>query len=127
MESQLLVRMYNVGLGDCIYLRVPDKNRYVHILIDCGNKFDSKDRLEASIAEMKTHLEVDPATGKRRLDLLVVTHPHEDHHKGFEAGSFADLKIEHLWLSPAYHPEDPQARGFHALQEAARRAVLGFS
>ena len=23
MDGQLLVRMYNVGLGDCIYLRVP--------------------------------------------------------------------------------------------------------
>ncbi len=126
METQLLVRMYNVGLGDCIYVRVPDAHRDVHILIDCGNKFSSIDRLEASIAEMKTHLE-DDGTGKKRLDLLVVTHPHEDHHKGFEAEFFADIKINHLWLSPAYHPEDPKAKGFHSLQDAARRAVLGFS
>ena len=39
MDGQLLVRMYNVGLGDCIYLRVPDAGREVHVLIDCGNKF----------------------------------------------------------------------------------------
>ena len=38
MGDQLLVRAYNVGLGDCFYLRVPDMNRNVHILIDCGNK-----------------------------------------------------------------------------------------
>ena len=37
MADKLLVRIYNVGLGDCIYLRVPDENDDVHILIDCGN------------------------------------------------------------------------------------------
>ena len=83
MDGQLLVRMYNVGLGDCIYLKVPDQNKDVHILIDCGNKFSELELLGQHIGELKEELPDDGA-GKKRLDLLVVTHPHEDHHKGFE-------------------------------------------
>jgi beta-lactamase superfamily II metal-dependent hydrolase len=122
MESQLLVRMYNVGLGDCIYLRVPDTHREMHILIDCGNKFGSLDRLQACIDEMKIHLP-DAGQNKKQLDLLVVTHPHEDHHKGFEAEFFKGINIQRIWLSPAYNPQDPHSAGFRALQAAAVRAL----
>ena len=87
MDSQLLVRIYNVGLGDCIYLRVPDEQKDVHILIDCGNKFGELELLGKHIADLKKELP-DAGQGKKRLDLLVVTHPHEDHHKGFEEDFF---------------------------------------
>jgi len=124
MDDQLLVRVYNVGLGDCIYLRVPDLKlqRNVHILVDCGNKFGSMDELEKCIADVKEHLP-EAEAGKKRLDLLVVSHPHEDHHKGFEKEFFQGIKIEHIWLSPAFDLENPQAKGFRALKSAALRAL----
>lgn len=126
MDDQLLVRMYNVGLGDCIYLRVPDTHKEVHILIDCGNKFSELDLLGQHIAALKEKLP-DAGSGKKRLDLLVVTHPHEDHHKGFEEAFFEDIKIERIWLSPAFDRQNPKAQGFHALQDAARRALQSLS
>ena len=126
MDRQLLVRMYNVGLGDCIYLRVPDGEKDVHILIDCGNKFGSLDLLGQRITALKKELP-DAGGGKKRLDLLVVSHPHEDHHKGFEEAFFKDLKIGNLWLSPAFNREDPNAKGFRALQDAAQRALHSLS
>jgi beta-lactamase superfamily II metal-dependent hydrolase len=126
MDAQLLVRMYNVGLGDCIYVCIPDTHREVHILIDCGNKFDDLERLGDCIEEMKIHLP-DAGAGKKRLDLLVVTHPNEDHHKGFEKKFFGDIQIDRIWLSPAYNPEDPKAKGFRSLQAAALRALQGFA
>ncbi len=126
MDGQLLVRMYNVGLGDCIYLRVPDQNKDVHILIDCGNKFSELELLGQHIEQLKEELP-DAGSGKKRLDLLVVTHPHEDHHKGFEEQFFNDLKIERIWLSPAYDRLNPNAQGFHALQDAAQRALQSLS
>jgi len=122
MDGQLLVRVYNVGLGDCIYLRVPDTHRNVHILIDCGNKFSSIDTLGERIRDLKNDLDK-TAEDKRHLDLLVVSHPHEDHHKGFEEEFFDDIKIDHIWLSPAFSRENPQAKGFYALKEAAARAI----
>jgi beta-lactamase superfamily II metal-dependent hydrolase len=126
MDSQLLVRLYNVGLGDCIYLRVPDLHRKVHILIDCGNKFGSLARLGECIALLKKDLPKG-SPGKKRLDLLVVSHPHEDHHKGFEEEFFADIEIEAIWLSPAFDRLNPKAQGFHALKAAAQRALRGLS
>ena len=126
MDGQLLVRVYNVGLGDCIYLRVPDTHQNVHILIDCGNKFGTLDLLGERIADLKKDLD-EIEEGKRRLDLLVVSHPHEDHHKGFEEAFFNDVKIEHIWLSPAFDRANPKAQGFHALQDAAKRALKSLS
>ena len=123
MAGQLLVRMYNVGLGDLIYLRIPDAGRDVHVLIDCGNKFGALDLLGQRIEELKPELPDDPEGGKR-LDLLVVSHPHEDHHKGFEAKFFEDIKIKNLWLSPAFNLlNNPNAQGFVGLKEAAKRGV----
>lgn len=126
MDGQLLVRVYNVGLGDCIYLRVPDKNRDVHILIDCGNKFGGTDLLGECINHLKEDLD-ETESNKKRLDLLVVSHPHEDHHKGFEAEFFEDIRIGNLWLSPAYDRQNPKAKGFFALQNAARRGLTNLS
>jgi beta-lactamase superfamily II metal-dependent hydrolase len=126
MADQLLVRIYNVGLGDCIYLRVPDQKDDIHILIDCGNKFSQLELLGQRISELKSELP-DAGSGKKRLDLLIVTHPHEDHHKGFEEEFFSDLKIERIWLSPAYNRLNPNAQGFHALQDASQRALQGLS
>jgi beta-lactamase superfamily II metal-dependent hydrolase len=126
MDGQLLVRLYNVGLGDCIYLRVPDLHQEVHILIDCGNKFSPLKLLGERIAELKADLP-DAGGGKKRLDLLVVSHPHEDHHKGFEEEFFEGIQIERIWLSPAFDRLNPKAQGFHALKEAAQRALTSLS
>jgi beta-lactamase superfamily II metal-dependent hydrolase len=129
MAEQLLVRMFDVGLGDCIYARVPDKDRAVHILIDCGNKFGEMRLLQEAIANLESELPQNP-DGTRNLDLLVVTHPHEDHHKGFEPDFFGKIKIKNLWLSPAFCELDEQCRkkntgsqGLRALQASAQNAL----
>ncbi len=123
MDRRLLVRIYNVGLGDCIYLRVPDvHDKVVHVLIDCGNKFSDLQLLKDYITELKKELP-DAGNNKKRLDLLVVTHPHEDHDRGFEESVFKDIKIERIWLSPAFDRLNPKAQGFQALQATARRAL----
>lgn len=130
MADQLLVRMYKVGLGDCIYLKVPDHGYEWHILIDCGNKFSSIDLLRDSIANLVTVLPDHQAfPGRKRLDLLVVSHPHEDHHKGFEADYFEKIKIDRLWLSPAFERlKDDETHinaknGFQVLQQRIGKAV----
>ncbi|MBI5951001.1 MAG: hypothetical protein HY865_05045 [Chloroflexi bacterium] len=129
MAEQLLVRMFNVGLGDCIYVRVPDKGSNVHILIDCGNKFSGMDLLQDAIANLENELPQNP-DGTRNLDLLVVTHPHEDHHKGFEPNIFNNIKIKNIWLSPAFCELDEACKKKHvsskrlsALQAMAQNAL----
>src|SRR3954453_8735564 len=99
MDDKLLVRLYNVGLGDCIYVRVPDDGGAKHLLIDCGNKYGTDADLQAAIANLKESLpEVPGEPGLRRLDLLVATHAHEDHVRGFDTDLFAGIRIDRLWM-----------------------------
>lgn len=118
MADQLLVRLYNVGLGDCIYVRIPDDGDDRHLLIDCGNKFSSQDLLRDAVADLESRL---PATGdgRKRLDLLVVTHPHEDHVRGFDADLFAGIRVDRIWLSVGMDPDHPQAEQSRNLQALA--------
>jgi len=126
MADHLIVRMYNVGLGDCIYLLIPDAGREVHVLIDCGNKPGRLTVLKQCIQDLKTKLP-DDGLGGKRLDLLVVTHPHEDHHTGFEEDIFQGIKIDRIWLGPAFDLANPKAKGFRALKDAAQRALRDLS
>ena len=83
MANKLLIRLFDVGLGDCIYCRNPQAHkdgRDFHILIDCGT-LSSTDYLAEAI---KTLTPLLPSiAGKRHVDLLVVTHEHKDHMTGF--------------------------------------------
>ena len=83
MADKLLIRLFDVGLGDCIYCRIPKAHtngRDFHILIDCGT-LSSTDYLSDAIEKLKPLLPL--IDGKRHVDLLVVTHEHKDHMTGF--------------------------------------------
>ena len=74
-----------------------------------------------------TMLPKDARTGRRRLDLIVATHRHEDHIKGFDPEWFEDIDVRNIWLSVAMDPGHPQAKGVRAvvgrITEAARCSV----
>jgi len=122
MGNQLLIRAYNVGCGDCIYVRIPGPNDGFHILIDCGKKGDDV-LLKKAIQHLATELPVGSKPAKRRLDLIVATHRHEDHIKGFDPTLFDNIEVANIWLSAAMNPEHPQAEGVNTLHALATRAM----
>jgi hypothetical protein len=122
MDEQLLVRVYSVGFGDCIYVRIPDDGDDFHVLIDCGTSGPG-DTLKPVVDDVRSMLPRDEE-GRACLDLLVATHPHADHIKGFDPEWFEDVKIGRIWLSLFMNPDHPQAKKMRAFQDLANAAAL---
>jgi beta-lactamase superfamily II metal-dependent hydrolase len=128
--DKLLIRAYNVGVGDCIYVRIPKARKKdgkvddFHILIDCGSKSEAG-ALKSALDHLKTEL---PDAGEqKRLDLLLISHEHEDHIKGIDPAWFDDVKIENLWMSVAMNRDHPQARFAHQLHDRVATAMRGIA
>jgi len=120
--DKLLIRAYNVGVGDCTYVRIPDGEAHFHVLIDCGT-IGKIELLRNAIGNLQEMLLEAEETGKKRLDLLVATHRHRDHIKGFDPKLFESIQIRNIWLSAAMDPDHTQAEGSRKLHAFATTAV----
>ncbi len=108
--SDVRVRMYRQGLGDCFLLSFAhdgDFENASHALIDCGT-------LGATTTGVKMEDVVSniAETTKKQLTLLMATHEHQDHLSGFntERTVFDAISVGHSWVAWTENPADPLAK-----------------
>ena len=94
--------------------------RDFHILIDCGT-LSSTDYLSTAIENLKPLLPL--IEGKRRIDLLVVTHEHKDHMTGFGMKLWDGFSFGAIWMNAAMDPKHPEAEKAKKLHGFAADAM----
>jgi len=119
--TNVTVRMYRQGLGDCFLLTFPAENKPVYMLIDCG----VWDNDAATMAQMARVIADIDKTTNGHLDVLVATHEHWDHVSGFLQGAdvFKHFTIGEVWLAWTENPVDPVGKQLKR-EYAAKRQQL---
>lgn len=118
--TEITIRMYNVGFGDCFLLTFKYPGDERHMLVDCGSTSaperarKNPDFMEKVVADIER-----VCSGK--LHVLLATHRHRDHVSGFSTDSntgrtLAALKPDHV-IQP--WTEDPGARADAATAAAS--------
>lgn len=123
-----LIRMYRIGHGDCFLIGLAGRNpaRPSFMLIDCGYKPGSTQMIDEADPPTVAEIVADIAavTG-RRLDVLVLTHEHQDHLNGITARNFAGFAIGELWLAWTEDPDDPLANALRRAFDDRLAALVG--
>jgi len=101
--DSIVVRMYNTGsVGDC-FLILFQKNGVTSfkMMIDCGG-------IKTTSALVTPCVEDIAKTCDGQIDLLLVTHQHEDHLSGFNLARpvFDKLTVKEVWMSWVEDPSD---------------------
>ncbi|OBF32983.1 hypothetical protein A5724_20350 [Mycobacterium sp. ACS1612] len=115
------VRMYNVGFGDAFRITVKRNGSTWRMLVDCGVHSHGAARpLKESVKNIIDDLKAD-CGGTARLDVVVATHHHRDHIRGFAEDDWAEVEVDEVWLPFVENEDDDDAK---SLREAQRRTAL---
>ena len=102
------IRMYNTGsVGDCLLLSFQKAGvTTFNMMIDCGGFNTSTAAISACAADIKNIIV------NNSLDLVVLTHEHEDHASGFNQAKsiFDTIEFKRVWMSWAENDKDQLAK-----------------
>ena len=117
-KTQIRIRMYRVGFGDCFLVTFPGK-KPAHVLVDCGVHVAG----DIKTLELAVQNIAEETGGK--LALLIATHAHEDHIAGYgrHADVFRSFTIGEVWLPWSENLRDKLAKKWK-LKMAALHARL---
>jgi len=125
-EGHVLVRMYDIGFGDCFLLAIPTPDGLKKVLIDCGS-IHKRTKTKSEIVKRLTE-DVRDDEGVPQIDVVIATHRHSDHVSGFSRRDWEQVQVGEVWMPWTEHPEDSEARRIREAQSsfaAALAASLG--
>ncbi|HEY3163562.1 MAG TPA: hypothetical protein VGJ71_04340 [Candidatus Limnocylindrales bacterium] len=110
-SPEVVVRMYNVGFGDCFLVTIPtpDGSDARRILIDCGTHPSSTGKHTATQLVPLILEDLEAEAGRLRIDVVVASHRHRDHVSGFTAKRWAEVEVGEVWMPWTEDPNDPVA------------------
>ncbi|CAN7487409.1 hypothetical protein LJR029_000912 [Caballeronia sp. LjRoot29] len=109
-DRSVLVRMYNVGFGDCFLIESSGEDGAIRrVLIDCGSiasplPLSISDTVDTILAD------VTGEDGVPAIDVVVCTHRHADHVSGFARPEWKNLRVKEVWFPWTEDPKDQEAR-----------------
>ena len=121
--DSITIRMYRLGTGDCFLIKYHSGKKDVFtMMIDCGSCRGDKDDFMPYLEDLAGSL-----TGKT-IDLLVVTHEHNDHVNGFDKcyDLFKGLTIKEAWFPWTEDPADPTGAAT-ALKQKQQKMKMGLT
>jgi hypothetical protein len=122
-----VVRMYRIGHGDCFLIAFASANpdKPVFMMIDCGYKPGSTDKIPGTPKPTVNEIVADiRAVTGGHLDVVVLTHEHQDHLNAITEARFGEFTIGDLWLAWTEDPDDALA---NQLRKTFRDQLVGLS
>jgi len=108
MSSDVIVRMYDVGFGDCFLVVVPgDPPRT--ILVDAGFHAHGKGAFSGKGLAVRVIEDVTKISGRARIDVVVATHRHQDHVYSFNAPEWDEVEVGEVWMPWVEDRQNPEA------------------
>lgn len=112
------VRMYNVGFGDAFRITVRRGGETWRMLVDCGVHSQGAARpLKDSVKNIIDDLKED-CGGTAHLDVVVATHHHRDHIRGFAEDDWAEVEVDEVWVPFVEDESDEVAKQLRSAQTA---------
>lgn len=126
MTTTVTVRMYNVGFGDAFLVTVKVDGKPWRMLVDCGVHSQGEARpIKETVRAIIGDLTAESDDGVPRLDVVVATHHHADHIKGFSLPDWEQVQVGEVWLPFVEDETDPDAIALKRAQtQTAQRLQL---
>lgn len=99
VDNQFKVIFVDVGQGDCIYIKTPDEK---HILVDGGGRPEGVGDFDVGAEIVVPFL---LKNGVRKLDLVVMSHGHDDHMRGL-IPVIKEIKVDAFMEFPPKQPSE---------------------
>jgi len=126
--KNITIRMYNVGFGDSFLLLIPnsaDPSQPLKVLIDCGVHNSGRNPgFPIDDAAKQIVKDVTEGDGIPRIDLVIVTHRHQDHVSGFSDSTIWEtVEVKEVWLPWTEDYTDPEARKILETQSKVAKSL----